>query len=162
MAKRQVSEERVGTDSDQQQIDKSPTAAKKKKVNEGVSRIVDLLNQSDITLGNPPTTVDPVNTNEDDTPATGRQRGAKNYTNAELTLLNKCMAAAAPIGPQEITAALATYSRIAKDKGWVARGEKALRQKWDKVSTECTHTQLCNVSPSQSSQPSPRDPVTMI
>lgn len=91
------------------------------------------MDQCDTISGNPPAN-EPLDDNENSEPAiAGRQRGAKNYTYAELALLAKCMKAAVPIGPQGTGDAINLYKRLAKDKGWAERGEKALRQKWDKV-----------------------------
>lgn len=73
-------------------------------------------------------------------PIGGRRHGAKGYTVEELELLNKCMDAAVPIGPQGISDAIILYNRIAKERGWAIRGEKALRQKWDKVREAHTYT----------------------
>lgn len=96
------------------------------------------MDQPDVAPGNPPTD-EPVEGDENDEPViAGRQRGAKNYSLAELTLLNKCMAAATPIGPRGVSDAVALYNRVSKDRGWAERREKPLRAKWDKVSAECT------------------------
>jgi len=123
---------------DESQIDEATNFTKKKsRTNKGASKVLDALDQPNTALGNPPVD-EPVqaDSNEnDEPPVTGRQRGAKNYTLAELNLLNRCMAIAAPIGPQGVTEAVNLYNRVAKDKGWAERREKALRQKWDKVST---------------------------
>jgi len=112
----------------------STTAKKKLKTTKGCSgNIVELLDQSDVVSGHPPLD-EPLDNNEKNEAAfSGRQRGAKNYTYAELTLLTKCMKATVPIGPHGIGDAINLYKRLAKDKGWAERGEKALRQKWDKV-----------------------------
>lgn len=74
--------------------------------------------------------------NEDavgDTPATGRQRGAKNYSPAELKLLVACVRAAVPIGSDGFAEAAKLYNRIAAERDWAERGEKLLRQRWEKV-----------------------------
>ena len=111
------------------------------------------LDQLDATAGEPPSTNEPVGKIEiDEPPVTGRQRGAKNYSLPELTLLNKCMAFATPIGPQGVTEAITLYNRAAKEKGWVPRGDKALRQKWDKVSRVPTPN-FIGGSPLRSSRP---------
>jgi hypothetical protein len=115
---------------DKLQISELSTVTKKKKTNKGSSKVVELMDQSDIISGNPPANEPP---DDNELAITGRQRGAKNYTYAELTLLAKCMKAAVPIGPQGTGDAINLYKRLAKDKGWAERGEKALRQKWDKV-----------------------------
>ena len=74
--------------------------------------------------------------NEDaveDTPVTGRQKGAKNYSPAELKLLIACVQATVPIGSDGFVEAAKLYNRIAAERGWVERGEKPLRQRWEKV-----------------------------
>ena len=99
------------------------------------------MNQPEATLADPP--ADPpanelVDENADDEPPiTGRQRGARNYTLGELTLLNSCMAATVPIGPDGVSDAVNLYNCIAKERGWAKRREKPLRQKWEKVSKTC-------------------------
>jgi len=154
---------RVGSiGADRPQVDEPSTFVKKKKPSKGTSKIVELLNQPDATSGDPPVDVDePVDiTDNDDTPVTGRHHGAKNYTIEELTLLNKCMAAAVPIGPEGVAEALELYSRVAEEKGLAKRNAGALRKKWDKVSTVTRYPilpQLRVISPSQSSRQFARD-----
>jgi hypothetical protein len=118
----------------------STSPAKRKKGDKGapVSKVIELLDQPGATLGNPPAD-EPVDENGDDElPVTGRQRGSRNYTLAELTLLNECMNVAAPIGPTGVAEAINLYNRIAEERGWAIRREKPLRQKWDKVSNVYT------------------------
>ena len=97
------------------------------------SKIVDGLDKSDGAPGAIPT-VELADESKDEPPIPGRQRGTKNYTVEELEMLTDCMAYVAPIGPDKISKAINTYVRIAKERGWPERNEKALRQKWDKVS----------------------------
>lgn len=73
-----------------------------------------------------------------DTPATGRQRGAKNYTNTELKLLISCVKESARI-PQGFAGAAKLYNRISDEKGLGHRGEKALSQRWEKVKETCSY-----------------------
>ena len=102
------------------------TAAKKKRTNKGSSKVVELLDNSVISSGDPPVNEQADDNGNDELLVTGRQRGAKNYTLAELTLLNKYMEAAVPIGPQGIAQAINLYNRVAREKKWAIRGEKAL------------------------------------
>lgn len=142
---------------DKTQNEEPPTVTKKRRTTKGSSRITELLDQVDAVTPNQPADLEPADDDEDgEPPITGRQRGAKNYTLGELTLLNKCMEAAVPIGPKGITEAFKLYNRIAKEKGWTSRREKALRQKWEKVK-EITHTHLVSISPLQRSKPHGRN-----
>jgi hypothetical protein len=80
--------------------------------------------------------------NEDivgDTPATSRQRGAKNYSPAELKLLVACVQTAVLISSDSFTEAAKLYNRIAAERDWAERGEKPLRQQWEKVKNK-SHT----------------------
>ena len=146
MAKRQVcciitSEDHQPGMTEGPQNDEPTTFKKNKKANKCSSKVIELMEQHDIlSVTNAPVD-EPVSNveNTDDPPVTGRQRGAKNYTTEELALLNECMKAAVPIGPQGVTEAISLYKRVAKDRGWAVRGEKALRQKWDKVSEAHNH-----------------------
>ena len=101
----------------------------------GSSKILEKLDQADSTSTDPAADVEKTlednETNE--TSVSGRKCGTTNYMLPELTLLNKCMKAATPIGPSAIEDALKVYSCLSRDKGWAERDNKALRQKWDKV-----------------------------
>lgn len=116
-----------------------PSAGTKKKKTKGSSKVIEMLDQAELTSSNVPVDEPAGDHANDDPPIAGHQRGAKNYTLAELTLLYKCMEAAVPIGPQGVTNAVNLYNHVAKDKGWAIRGDKALRQKWDKLRNVYKH-----------------------
>jgi hypothetical protein len=117
--------------------DEPSAFTKNKKANKRSSKVIELLGDQPVAALTGSAQVDePVGGGEnDEPPINGRQRGAKSFTIAELTLLNKCMEAAVPIGQQGVMEAIRLYNRVATDKRWVVRGDKALQQKWDKVRT---------------------------
>jgi len=116
------------------QTDKPSAVTKKMKTNVRTSKVVQAIDSLDVTSGN--SVNEPPDDNENnESPITGRQRGAKNYSIAELTLLSQCMEAAVPIGPDGVGDAISLYKRFAGERCWAERGDKALRQKWEKVRT---------------------------
>jgi len=95
---------------DKSQINEVTNFTKKKSQTnkaQGTSKVIEALDKPSTALDNPPVDEPVQAENEnDEPPVTGHQRSAKNYTLAELNLLNRCMAIAAPIGPQGITEAV--------------------------------------------------------
>lgn len=71
---------------------------------------------------------------------TGRAKGAKNYSNGELKLLVACFREIKPICAQDYARVENLYNRIAKEKGWVSRSDRPLRQRFEKV--RCVPTLL--------------------
>lgn len=122
------------------QNNEPPTLVKKKKLNKGNATILERLDQLTAATAESPPIDGPVDepvgdegTHEPST--TGRQRGSKNYSLAELKL---CMEVTIPIGPAGFAKAVELYGCVAKEKGWSPRAAGALRTKWDQVSEAST------------------------
>ena len=93
----------------------------------GVSKILAALDGPPPGLGNQQGANEP-----GEEAATGRQRGAKNYTNDELRLLITCVEHSVGI-PNGFKGAAGVYNRIAGENGWATRGVNPLSQRWEKV-----------------------------
>lgn len=65
--------------------------------------------------------------------ATGRPRGAKNYSHKELKLLVSCVKEFAPITSQDFAAVAEVYNRLAEEQEFSTRSAAPLRQRFEKV-----------------------------